>query len=215
MRAQRTPPARFLVGRPGQHRAGRERRAGDRSTTGGATPTIAARWKSLVASTQSSLRPSTAWPSATLAKRTTRGAEAHVVGARDAGERRARERDGAGPQRARARTPPRGARIALSRASGTRPSALRCSPSAPAPPCCRAGTGRSGSACGSGSPVGGWIGLGTSPCSRMRLRLTVRVGNRHRRQQRFGVGMQRLRVELAAPARSRRCGRGTSPRRGR
>ena len=41
-------------------------------------------------------------------------------------------------------------------------------------------------------PDGGLIGLGTSPCSRMRLRLTRRVGHRHRREQRLGVGMQRV-----------------------
>ena len=46
-------------------------------------------------------------------------------------------------------------------------------------------------------PEGGLTGLGTSPCSTRFSRLTLRIGHRHRQQQRLGVGMQRLREQRA------------------
>ena len=61
----------------------------------------------------------------------------------------------------------------------------------PAPRCGSAPSHR-GSACGNGSPDGGLIGLGTSPVRITRLRpCAPRLRDRHRRQQRLGVGVQR------------------------
>ena len=51
---------------------------------------------------------------------------------------------------------------------------------------------RSGSGCGSGSRTGGLIGLGTSPVRTMRLRVQRRVRLGNRREQRLGIGMERL-----------------------
>ena len=45
-------------------------------------------------------------------------------------------------------------------------------------------------------PDGGLIGLGTSPSSIGALRLRLRVGDRHRRQQRLRVGVQRVGEEF-------------------
>ena len=42
-------------------------------------------------------------------------------------------------------------------------------------------------------PDGGLIGLGTSPCEDDPLAPRVRIGERHRREQRLGIGMQRRR----------------------
>ena len=53
----------------------------------------------------------------------------------------------------------------FSRGSGRRRGALRCFPSAPAPRCCRAGTGRSGSGCGSGSPTAAGSGSARRPAA--------------------------------------------------
>ena len=65
-------------------------------------------------------------------------------------------------------------------------------------------------------PAGRLIGLGTSPLQDHPLAPPRRdLGDRHRGEQRLGVGMQR-RLEQARPCRSaRRCGRDTSPRPGR
>ena len=80
-----------------------------------------------------------------------------------------------------------------------------------AAPRSRRSRSRTGSGGGSGSRDGGLIGLGTSPSSTIRSRLaeSVRVGHRHRREQRLGVGVHRAAGRAPRPARSRRSCRGT------
>ena len=94
---------------------------------------------------------------------------------------------------------------------GCRPPGARVGP--PGGPGPSAGTprSRSGSGDGTRSPAGGWSGLGTSPPSttRSRPRLHRRVGDRHGRQERLRVRMERRLVEGLAVGHPRRSCPGT------
>ena len=109
------------------------------------------------------------------------------------------------------------AKLALRGAYQTRWQATKC----PSLPCFSSGalSRQRGSAIGQRvwkwQPCGGFIGLGTSPLQADPLALHLGVRHRHGGEQRLRVGMLRIAVEIAGVWPVRRCGRDTSPPRGR